>query len=97
MEPKMERILTALTLSAVLASPAWSTSEGYYILNGGKILYDQTVTTYVDNVPMKAQEVGVTYKGKIYVCQIIFSFVNPTSEVWCMIVEDKGVYEINKD
>lgn len=93
----MKHIIAATTLSAVLASPAWATSESYYILNGGKILYDQTVTTYAGNVPMKAQEVGVTYKGKIYVCQIAFSLINPTSEVRCMLVEDKGVFEINKN
>ena len=92
----MKRILSALTLSAVLASPAWATSESYYILNGGKILYDQTVTTFINNTPMASQEVGVTYKGQIYVCQITFSLMNPTSEVRCVIVEDKGVFEVDK-
>ena len=88
----MKHILTALTMSAVLASPAWATSDSYYILNGGKILYDQTVTTFVGDRPMQTQEVGVTYKGNIYVCQITFSIMLPTSEVKCFNVEDKGLY-----
>ena len=46
---------------------------------------------------MKAQEVGVTYKGKIYICQMAFSVINPISEVRCVLVEDKGVFEVNKD
>ena len=93
----MKRILTALTLSAVLASPAWSTSDSYYILNGGKILYDQTVSAFVGDRPMKTQEVGVAYKGKIYVCQITLNIIVPISQVRCFNTEDKGLYSVNSN
>jgi len=93
----MKQVLSVVTLLFALASPAWATSDSYYILNGGKILYDQTVTTFVGDRPMQTQEVGVTYKGNIYVCQITFSIMLPTSEVKCFNVEDKGLYSVNTE
>ena len=44
---------------------------------------------------MQTQEVGVTYKGNIYVGQITSSIMSPTSEVKCFNVEDKGLYSVN--
>lgn len=93
----MKRLLTALTLSTLLASPAWATSDSYYILNGGKILYDQSVAAFVGDRPMKTQEVGVAYKGKIYVCQITLNIIVPISEVKCFNIEDKGLYSVNSN
>ena len=93
----MKYILSAITLCFTLAQPAWATSDGYHILNGGKILYDQTVMTLVGDVPMQTQEIGVAYKGTIWVCQITLSLIVPTSEVRCFNIEDKGVYSVNTD
>lgn len=93
----MKQVLSVVTLLFALASPAQATSDSYYILNGGKILYDHPVPTLVGDRPMQTQEVGVTYKGNIYVCQITFSIVFPTSEVKCFNVEDKGLYSVNTE
>jgi len=90
----MKHVLSALTLLFALASPAWSTSDNYRILDEGKILYAEMTTTIVDEMPMKAQEIGVAYNGNIYVCQITFSLVFPTSELKCFSVEDKGLFSI---
>ena len=90
----MKQVFSAVTLLFALASTALATSDSYYILNGGKILYDQTKTVFVGGTPLQTQEVGVTYKGNIYVCQITFSLMGRTSEVRCFNVEDKGLYSV---
>ena len=84
----MKRILTALTLSAVLASPAWSSDSGW-ILEKGTILYNDESVQTVGIKQYHVNIVGVAYKQKVYVCEI----VKTLAEVRCILMEDKGIVQ----
>ena len=84
----MKRILTALTLSAVLASPAWSSDAGL-ILERGTILYSNESLKPVGANLYTVNFVGVAYKQKVYVCEI----VTELAEVRCILMEDKGIVQ----
>ena len=84
----MKRILTALTLSAALASPAWSSGSGI-ILERGNILYSKETMKTVDANLYTATFVGVAYNQQVYVCEI----VTQLAEVRCILLEDKGVFQ----
>lgn len=66
----MKRVLTALTLSAVLASPAWSGDSGI-VLQHGKILYSNQQMKTIGAFGYLVDFVGVTYKQNVYVCEIV--------------------------
>ena len=89
----MKTSLLALPLCLSLGIPAWADST-FQVLSNGKILYDQTVVSVVEGVPMQTQEIGVAYGGEIFVCQITLSILNKKSEVSCFTIEDKGLFSI---
>lgn len=84
----MKRIASALTLSAVLASPAWSSGSGL-ILERGKILYSNESMKTIGGNMYSAIFVGVAYNQEVYVCEI----VTQLAEVRCLLMEDKGVFQ----
>lgn len=84
----MKHILSALTLSAVLASPAWSGDSGL-ILENGQILYSSQSMKYIGAFAYTVEIVGVAYKQNVYVCEIFAE----KAEVSCTLMEDKGVFQ----
>ena len=99
----MKRILSALTLSAVLGSPALAvyhkeTLSAAEILENGKILYSSIglgPNPFAPESFTDHNEVGVAYDGDVYVCHIFFHYAAEKTETICYVSHDLGVKDIH--
>ena len=100
---RMKHVLSALTLSAVLASPAWAVYHKYAlsaatILENGKILYSAIglgPNLFAPESFTDHNEVGVAYDGDVYVCHIFFHYAAEKTETICYVSQDLGVKDIH--
>ena len=87
----MKRILTALTLSTALASPALTADlpTAAEILENGKLLSFNQATTGI--MPFKTY---VVYNGQVYSCGVLMA-PPKRHDIQCSLVEQKPTLDNN--